>query len=129
MTESRVRPYRTWHLLQQRLSLCTGDRHGGVTKVLYDPSYSEKGVLMAAARKPRAASELDFEVPRPAGVSDRSCLPINHLCVRSVQHLVAQHVGRGCAGANHHQEPACAANVPRGGAAHWRRPQAQGALL
>ena len=40
----------------------TGDRHGGVTKVLYDPSYSEKGVLMAAARKPRAASELDFEV-------------------------------------------------------------------
>lgn len=31
-------------------------------KVLYDPSYSEKGVLQAAARVPRAANPLDFEV-------------------------------------------------------------------
>ncbi len=31
-------------------------------KVLYDPSYSERGVLQAAARVPRAANPLDFEV-------------------------------------------------------------------
>ena len=67
--------------MQQQLYSCTGDRHGGVTKVLYDPSYSEKGVLMAAARKPRAASELDFEVafkpqpcPQTSGVSCSFCL-------------------------------------------------------
>ena len=30
--------------------------------MLYDPSYSEKGVLLCAGRAPRAANPLDFEV-------------------------------------------------------------------
>ena len=39
-----------------------GNRKAGRTKVLYDPSYSERGVLLSATRAPRAANPLDFEV-------------------------------------------------------------------
>lgn len=57
-------------LLTQSCLQRTGDRHGGVTKVMYDPSYSEKGVLMAAARTPRAPNDLDFEASQPMHLSD-----------------------------------------------------------
>ena len=40
---------------------CAGNRKVGRTKVLYDPSYSERGVLLSATRAPRAANPLDFE--------------------------------------------------------------------
>lgn len=51
-------------------------------KVLYDPSYSEKGVLQAAARVPRAANPLDFEVSTfeglgfPGASSTKEPLPV-----------------------------------------------------
>ena len=54
-----------WHVHTRRLRalpLLTGNRKSGSCRVLYDPSYSEKGVLLSAARAPRAANPLDFEV-------------------------------------------------------------------
>ena len=40
----------------------TGDKAGGCVRALYDPTLSERGVLLCAARKPRAKDPLDFEV-------------------------------------------------------------------
>ena len=39
-----------------------GDKAGGCVRALYDPTLSERGVLLCAARKPRAKDPLDFEV-------------------------------------------------------------------
>ena len=39
-----------------------GDKSGGCVRALYDPTLSERGVLLCAARKPRAKDPLDFEV-------------------------------------------------------------------
>ena len=39
-----------------------GDKQGGATRVLYSPSYSERGVLLCAHRKLRAKDPFDFEV-------------------------------------------------------------------
>ena len=41
---------------------CTGDKAGGCVRALYDPTLSERGVLLCAARKPRVKDPLDFEV-------------------------------------------------------------------
>jgi hypothetical protein len=41
----------------------TGNRKGGGTHVLYDPTHSERGALLPVARAPRAASDLDFAAP------------------------------------------------------------------
>lgn len=40
-----------------------GHRKLGVTRVLYDPSFSEKGVLLAATRVRRNPNPFDFELP------------------------------------------------------------------
>lgn len=40
----------------------SGDRSGGCVRALYNPTLSERGVLLCAARKPRAKDPLDFEV-------------------------------------------------------------------
>lgn len=52
-----------WHPTLNQIFVGTGNRKGGRTVVLYNPSYSNNGVLKAAARTPRAASTLDFEAP------------------------------------------------------------------
>lgn len=39
-----------------------GDRSGGCVRALYNPTLSERGVLLCAARKPRTKDPLDFEV-------------------------------------------------------------------
>ena len=44
-------------------SLSAGNRKLGVTRVLYDTSYSERGVLVAAARVPRKANPFDYQPP------------------------------------------------------------------
>jgi hypothetical protein len=40
-----------------------GDRHGGATRVLYDTTWSERGVLMCVGRAPRKPSPFDFQPP------------------------------------------------------------------
>lgn len=40
-----------------------GDKRGGSTRVLYDPSMSDKGVLSAAGRAPRVANPFDVGLP------------------------------------------------------------------
>lgn len=42
--------------------MVSGDKSGGCVRALYDPTLSERGVLLCAARKPRAKDPLDFEV-------------------------------------------------------------------
>ena len=44
------------------VSGAAGDKSGGCVRALYDPTLSERGVLLCAARKPRAKDPLDFEV-------------------------------------------------------------------
>ena len=53
----------------------TGDRAGGCVRALYNPTLSERGVLLCAARKPRAKDPLDFEVsPEPMCMMASCCL-------------------------------------------------------
>lgn len=43
-----------------------GDKAAGVVRALYNPSLSERGVLLCAHRKPRPKDPFDFQVrPRP----------------------------------------------------------------
>ncbi len=57
-----------------------GDKSGGCVRGLYDPTLSERGVLLCAARKPRAKDPLDFEVsptfnvPTSEGRINRNCM-------------------------------------------------------
>lgn len=47
---------------------------------LYDPTLSERGVLLCAARKPRAKDPLDFEVnSRFSAPNTQSC--VNRTCM------------------------------------------------
>eukprot|EP00878_Enallax_costatus_P028867 GHUV01031219.1.p1 GENE.GHUV01031219.1~~GHUV01031219.1.p1 ORF type:complete len:171 (+),score=55.85 GHUV01031219.1:560-1072(+) len=43
--------------------MCAGDKRGGNTHVLYDPSMSNKGVISAAGRAPRQANPFDVGLP------------------------------------------------------------------
>ncbi len=57
-----------------------GDKSGGCVRGLYDPTLSERGVLLCAARKPRAKDPLDFEVsslysaPNTQSCNNRTCM-------------------------------------------------------
>ena len=44
------------------MGLWAGDKAGGCVRVLYDPTFSERGVLMCAGRKLRAKDPFDFQV-------------------------------------------------------------------
>lgn len=52
-----------WHSRLNQIFVGTGDKAGGCVRALYDPTLSERGVLLCAARKPRAKDPLDFEAP------------------------------------------------------------------
>lgn len=52
-----------WHARLNQIFMGTGDKSGGCVRGLYDPTLSERGVLLCAARKPRAKDPLDFEAP------------------------------------------------------------------
>lgn len=52
-----------WHQRVNQIFMGTGDKAGGCVRALYDPTMSERGVLLCAARKPRAKDPLDFEAP------------------------------------------------------------------
>lgn len=91
--------------------------------MLYDPSYSENGVLRAAARKPRAASTFDFEVSKEALCEGRPIFMLKgttFVSCRDIAELVVY------AGASHHQKPPRAANVPGRKSARWWRAQEEG---
>lgn len=51
-----------WHDRLNQIVVGVGDRKGGSVRVLYDPTTSSQGVLLAAGRKPRAANPFDFQV-------------------------------------------------------------------
>ena len=44
------------------MGVWAGDKTGGCVRTLYDPTFSERGVLMCAGRKLRAKDPLDFQV-------------------------------------------------------------------
>lgn len=50
-----------WHPRINQIFATVGDRHGGGTHILYDPSISERGALVCVARAPRKKSLDDFE--------------------------------------------------------------------
>ncbi|KAL3156845.1 hypothetical protein ABBQ38_001114 [Trebouxia sp. C0009 RCD-2024] len=52
-----------WHSRLNQIFVGTGDKAGGCVRALYDPTLSERGVLLCAARKPRTKDPLDFEAP------------------------------------------------------------------
>lgn len=104
--------------------LGAGDRKGGCARVLYDPSYSENGVLRAAARKPRAASTFDFEVSKEALCEGRPVCVLKGTTLVTCHDTVTELVA--CAGASHHQKPPRAANVPGRKSARWWRAQEEG---
>lgn len=52
-----------WHHRLNQLFVGIGDRKEGATHVLYDTTFSEKGILGAVARAPRKRSEFDFQAP------------------------------------------------------------------
>lgn len=58
-----------WHSKVNQIFVGTGDRKTGAVRVLYDSEMSERGVLLAAGRRPRAANPFDFS-------SSSSSLPI-----------------------------------------------------
>lgn len=63
-----------------------------MAKVLYDPSYSERGVLLAAARVPRAPNPLDFEVHlRIEILASVAPAPLLLLLLRSLLLVLSQH--------------------------------------
>jgi len=54
-----------WCICMTSFCFCgAGDKSGGCVRGLYDPTLSERGVLLCAARKPRAKDPLDFEVTK-----------------------------------------------------------------
>ncbi len=64
----------------------TGDKSGGCVRGLYDPTLSERGVLLCAARKPREKDPLDFEVSSKSIAPDlQSCM--NRTCMARVYAL------------------------------------------
>lgn len=71
----------------------TGDKAGGCVRALYDPTLSERGVLLCAARKPRAKDPLDFEVSsqplalRSALLLQYSAVGIGALCLHVLSKL------------------------------------------
>lgn len=83
--------------------------------MLYNPSYSESGVLKAAARTPRAVSTFDFEVSmyKVMNVVDLCIAYLQITCSLVAGVLSALKLVHHGAGASDHQESACAANVPR----------------
>ena len=48
--------------LKRKGTIAAGNRSAGSVRVLYSPSLSERGVLLCAHRKPRAADPFDFQV-------------------------------------------------------------------
>ena len=52
-----------WHPRLNQIFVGSGDRKSGATRVLYDTSYSERGVLIGAMRVPRQPDPLDFQAP------------------------------------------------------------------
>ncbi len=76
---------------QPRSCTGAGNRKVGRTKVLYDPSYSERGVLLSATRAPRAANPLDFEAR--LSTKDEICLTGNVLASRWVHVKYMSHSG------------------------------------
>ena len=50
-----------WHPKINQILVGCGDRKSGAARVLYDPAYSTRGVLLATGRKPRPANPFDFE--------------------------------------------------------------------
>ncbi|KAK9812868.1 hypothetical protein WJX72_004992 [[Myrmecia] bisecta] len=52
-----------WHVRLNQIFVGTGDKMTGAVRILYDPTLSEKGVLLCAGRKPRAPDPLDFQAP------------------------------------------------------------------
>jgi hypothetical protein len=47
----------------------SGDRKSGATHVLYDTTFSERGVLQCVGRQPRKANPFDFQIPMQVGTS------------------------------------------------------------
>lgn len=52
-----------WSPKINQIFAATGDRKSGCPRVLYDPSFSEKGALLSVARKPRQSNPFDFQGP------------------------------------------------------------------
>ncbi len=41
---------------------CAGDKKAGSVRILYDTTWSTRGVLQAVGRKPRSRNPFDFQV-------------------------------------------------------------------
>ncbi len=56
------------------LSIPAGDKKAGSVRILYDTTWSTRGVLQAVGRKPRAKDPFDFQVrPQWETLPDMSC--------------------------------------------------------
>ncbi len=56
-------PVATANTLPRPAPAPAGDRKSGSTHVLYDTTFSERGVLQCVGRQPRKANPFDFQLP------------------------------------------------------------------
>lgn len=53
-----------WHRRLNQIFVGCGTRKAGLVKALYDTGFSERGVMLAAARQVRKPDPLDFQPPQ-----------------------------------------------------------------